>query len=274
MNKTKLSVYFDTFLITTISVFLLYIWINKYIKNAILSFFICNIIYFLLFFVIFKYLNNKLTISNLKTKDKKICDFILNYLTYSSESINQNFFKNLLNINHISNNYFKNEKSYFYIDIKSNLDSKSFHKINNFYLSLNSNLPLTIIYKNYTPEFKELILNNPNQFNLINFDELYSIMKAKNFYPTSITNNQKSKLKKLKQIKQKTISSLTKNNFFKFLFSGLSLITLSLFIPFSFYYLIIGSILIILSIISLFNKSEKSIKSITDLSSLIKKADE
>ena len=267
MNKTKLSLYFDSLIITTITSFILYIWINRYLKNAILSFFICIFIFILMFFIIFKHLTSKYNINKVKISEQKFADSCLNYLIYSNLSFDIKYFSNLLSSNHISNNIYKNNYANFYINLKSSLNEIDFHIANDWYQNTNKNTPLIFISFNQTDEFKNLLNNSPIKFYNSTFYDLFLLMKNKNLFPIQKqTQNNKFKIKKLN-----LLNSLTKNKFFKFFLSGLSLISLSIFIPFSFYYMIFGSILLLLSIFCLFNKKQSPITSNINLNLLTKK---
>lgn len=269
MNKSKLGIYFDTLTITTIACFIIYIWINKSLKNAFFSFFICIFIYLLLFFVIFMHLNNKHNLTKINILDQKFSNLCLKFFTYSTDEINAMFYSNLLSCTKINNYFFKNNYAYFYINLKTILNENDFHFINNFYQN-HMQLPLIIVYKSACDDFLNLILNSPTKYHLKNFNELFSLMKSKNLFPIK-KDTAKNKYEKFNKFKTNIIKSLTKNNFAKFLFSGLSLVILSIFIPYSFYYLIFGSILLILSIVCLFAKNKTPNTSNIDLISLTKK---
>ena len=272
MTKSKLSIFFDTLTISLLISFLTYIWINRYLKNAILSYFICNITLILLFFVIFKFLLKKYNLNKMRNLDTKNANIYLNHLIYSTEINNKKFFEKLLDSKQIYKNIFENNSDYFYIEIKNKLTENDFHRANDFYLSSNTNKQLSFICNNYTDDFKNLISSSPIKYNLFYFYDLFAIMKLKNIFPYKIQLNN-DRFKKLKKFKTKVLSSLTKNHFKNFLLSGLSLVVASLFIPFSYYYLLSGSFLLVLSIICLFNKNKK-LKNNTSLETIIiKKTD-
>ncbi len=269
MNKSKLSVILDSFLISSVISFLCYLWINRYIKNAKISLFVCIFIFTILFFGIFKYNNNKYNLSNIKIKDSNNAKKYLEYFKYTSEENNCIYFENLLNAKRISNNIYKNNKAYFYINLKTKLTDIDFLYINNFYLVNDKILPFIIVNANSTDEFFNLINNSPVKYYLTDYTQFYSLMKAKNFFPTTLAND---KFKKLKTFKINSIKSLNRRNYFKFLISGITLIILSIYIPFSSYYIIFGTFFLILSIICLFNK-QKTQNDNFDLNSVIEKTD-
>lgn len=253
MTKTKLSTMFDSFFISTTLSFILYLWINRYLKNAKISLFICIIAYILMFFTIFKKENSKYNLNKLKFQDQKLANLQLSFLIYSSDKINNDYFCKLLNCTHITNNIFENKQTYFYINLKTELNDFDFHFANNFYETTLKSKSLVFIYNKINDSFKNLILNAPTKFEIFDFNNLFLFMKEKQLYPSSI-NIKNSRLKKLKLFKEKTLSSLTKKHFFKFFFSGISLLFISIFIPFSFYYMIFGTILLIFAIACLFCK--------------------
>jgi len=130
-----------------------------------------------------------------------------------------------------------------------------------------NNKNLIFISEKYDNEFKDLIESSNKNFSIFDTQELYKLMKLKNEFPIPLeetkTFKQKSKIKILT-----FISTLTKHHFKDYLFSGLSLLAFSFFIPFSIYYAIFGTLLITLSIICLFNSKSNSSKQINNLSSL------
>ena len=69
MVKSKLSIFFDTLLISFIVFLLSYIWLQKYLKNAILSFFICIFAFLIVFFIIFSNFKNKYNKHKLTKKE-------------------------------------------------------------------------------------------------------------------------------------------------------------------------------------------------------------
>ncbi len=270
MTKSRLSIFFDTFLISTIICFLVYIWINRYLKNAFFSFFICIFAYILMFFIIFKNLTNKFNKSKLSKLDMDLSNKYFQFLTYSKSDHVIKYFENLLNAKYLKDNLFYNDKFYFYINIKTNLTPYDFHIANEFYLNSNKTLPLLFIGKSTTDEFTSLNNNSPNPYNVLLQDSIFLLMKKLNNYPVNVT-IKNYKFDKLKKFKDNAIKSFSKKHFFKFLFSGLSLITISIFIPFSLYYLFSGTLLLIFSIICLFSKNSNNNQTNIDISSLIKK---
>lgn len=269
MNKTKLSVILDSILIAFSITLLSYLLINKYLKNAIFSLFICIIIYISVFFVIFKHFNNKHSLSKIKLFEQKDAALYLKFLTYTSEDFDIKFYSNLLNANYINNNIYENNEVYFYINLKTKLNDKDFKFINEFFTK-NDNKPFIIIKNNCFDEFITLLKNSPNKLILIDYIQLYNLMKTKNYFPTKL--EKQEHFFKFKNFKLKSKQSLNSKNFFKFFLSGTSLIILSLFIPFIKYYMFFGSALLIISIICLFNKN-KSVDNHFDLTSVIKKTD-
>ncbi len=262
MRKTKLSVFFDSLLSAIIIFIISFAILYKKIKIAILCLFICNIISFVVFFAIFNAINKKYNLKNMKLFEDNISKKYLNFLLYSSNEFNNNFFNILLSSVNIQPNIFKNSIAIFYINIKTTLSENDFHIANNYYQNSDKSLPLYFIGTSTTNEFINLLLNSPTKFTLFNFTNIYELMKAKNIFPIE-QNLILTKQSKLKQLFFKFTKSLSKHNFFKFLFSGLLLIIISMFIPFSIYYLILGCNLLIFSLICLLSKNNEPIKNET-----------
>lgn len=269
MNKTKLSVILDSVLITFAIDILIFVLLNKIIKNANFSFFICIFIGVTVFYMIFKHFNNKFNLTKIGFTEQNNAKFYLNFLTYTNSNFDINFYSNLINATLKSENIYENINAYFYINLKTKLTDFDFKILNEFYTNFN-NKPFIIINKSYTEEFIILLNNSPLKYILVDYLELYNLMKLKNIFPTTL---QKSvKFKKLKSLKNNATNSFNKKNFFKFFLSGISLITLSIIFPFIKYYFIFGTLLLIFSIICLFNKN-KTQNSRLDLFSLTKKTD-
>ena len=117
MTKTKFSIILDSFFITFLVFIILYIWLNKYLKNAIYSFILCIFISFIIFFAIFKHFLKKFNIKNLKSKDLKFADKCFKSLLFSDNKSNVTFFEKLLEAKQISNNIYKNDFSFFYLSL-------------------------------------------------------------------------------------------------------------------------------------------------------------
>ena len=82
-------------------------------------------------------------------------------------------------------------------------------------------------------------------------------MKNKNLYPVDITIEQTKNKITPKLLIKKSKNILEKIKFKNTFISGMSLIILSVFVPFSLYYLITGTILLILSLASLIRTKNK-----------------
>ncbi len=275
MYKTKLAIIIDSIFISIIFFIISFIWINKYIKNAILSFIVSNIIAILWFIVIFKFSLKRHNLKNLKNKDLKLAEKCLNKLKFYDDNSTIKFFEKLLNSTNVSSNIYTNKNLYFYVQVKKPLCEDDFFIANNYFISTKNQLPLCFIGCNVSNEFSTLIENSPITYEVYNSSDLYLLMKESNTFPDEIQEEQQiTKKTYLKKFKNKFLSSITKNHFKDFFISGLSLIVLSIFIPYSLYYSIFGSILLILSIVSLFNKNKAPLlKTKTTLSDAIKKND-
>lgn len=267
MIKSKTAIFLDTLFICVILDLTIFVWVNKLLKNAILCVFILNIISILLFCLIFLRFLKKHNLLKIKNSEVKKLDNILNDLAFLPDKNYSSFFENLLNVKHIDGYIFVNTKAYFYINTKTTLDATDFLYSNNYYKSLNTNKPLCFIGTDFNDKFNNLISSSPTKYLCFKSSELLPILKDTNLLNNyTPENNTNLKLK----IKSKIPLILSRKNFKNYFFSGLSLITFSLFIPYSIYYLLIGTFLLILSLATLFSKKQINNESKKSLSDLIK----
>lgn len=246
----------DTIFISVILFFISFVWLRKYIKNAILCFLICNLISICLFFVIFKYMLKKYKINNLKNKELKESEKVFLTLKYMDDKSLANYFEKLMNAKQIAPQIYEHNDLYFYIEPRLPLSETDFLQANNFVQSADKQKPLCFVSKTTSNEFLSLLENSPVKYELYTEIDLYTLIKETKIYPFEFAPQTSGKKQKLSNIKNKIINSLTKNHFKDFFISGLSLIVLSIFIPFSKYYMIFGSILLVLSVASLFIKNK------------------
>ena len=257
MQKSKLGIFIDSLFSSSIISVILFIWLNKFLKNAFLITFLSILINILLFILFFSFGIKKYKLTKIKFNDKVFANNCFINITLMKGSQLEIFFKKLLNVDAITKHFFINNSSCFYINLYSDCTKQDLVSANNTYLSLKTNMPLIFITTNYTPEFQEFAKNLPYIYYLFYFDDLFNLMKENNIYPISKTEPQKNSfLSHIKLLLSKFTTSFTKSNFKNFFFSGLSLLAISLFIPYSIYYLIIGTSLLVFSILCLLSKNK------------------
>ena len=197
-------------------------------------------------------------------RDSKIADKSFAFLKYSSMQNYKTFFEKLLNLNHISKYFFENSTTIFYINLKTTTSDLDFQKANEYYLKTDQSKSLIFIIDTKTQDFESLILNSPLNYQLCTKAELFKLMKQTNTYPIDISNYSKLKTLKLPNF------SLSKTKFKELFFSGISLLAISIVIPYTLYYLLTGTFLLTLSIICLFKKAPPATKQKQTLESLLK----
>lgn len=255
MTKTKLALFIDAVSISALISLINYLWLNRIIKNAILVK-IFSILIFLSSFVLILILflkHNGNTI--LKNKTEKHLNSCLKYLITCDSISYSNFICKLLNCQHIENFFFKKASKIFYINSKTTLTDKDFISIQDYLYKNYSNLTCVILYRKKDKSFDEVFELSSVKFILFNIDALKNIMFQKGIYP--IENNYTDKVSfkdKLKTTLKTKTAGVNRKHFKELFFSGISLLFLSLIVPFSNYYLIIGTILVTISIITLFKK--------------------
>jgi len=268
MNKSKLAILIDSCFATMLIFITLFFWFRKHIKSAFLLFFICILLSLLAFVIIFRYFIKKYNLNNITQKESKHLKNCLNFLKFSPNETTSAFFKNLLNSKQIKNHIFENDEFLFFINLRTPLN------LNNFFeaLDLHFSKHKTIIFicEKFEDDFKALAESNFKNLQIFLPNDLYSLMKSTNLFPVNLESHKTFKQK----INDKILlflSTITKKHFKDYLFSGLSLLTISFFIPFSFYYAIAGTILIILSIICFLKPSASINKNKISLIDTIKK---
>lgn len=264
MVKNKLAIFIDSFSLSFIVFIISYFWLYKLnVNNAIiylLSISITTLSFILILSLFIK--KNNIKIKNKIDKEKlKNCK---NTLLYNSAQSNISFFEKLTSSIYLSNNIYKNSSAIFYIKTHGKLDCNDFFIANNFYQTNKISTVLLFICDGFTDEFSLVLENSPIKFNIYFLDDLFIVMKEKNLFPEKklcdssqnlINKNNKEK-SKLKINFNKLIENI---KFKESFFSGLSLVILSIFIPYSLYYLILGTLFLALSFISIFSKNNNNL---------------
>ena len=272
MRRTKLALIIDN-LFLTISLFAIsFVWIRRITKNAFLSL-IISISVSLIAFLLFLYFSTKRhSKQNSLFANKKFNDDCLKFLVYCDSKTYINFIEQLLSATHINSYVFKTELFCVYINLKHESTDKDFQKIINITNQIeNKNLKIYLITKSTSKSFDELIANSTFAFTPLPISILEKVMETKNFYPINKENNQSTNKKKLISKYKNRISNLSRKEFKNLFFTGISLLFISLITPYSFLYLIIGSLLLFLSIISLIKKNISSPDSAQEFIETIKK---
>lgn len=258
MVKTKLALIIDSFVISFLLSFIFVLWIKHYIKNAKQIIFLLILINLLLFIVIFVLLCKKNNKKIFKNNNEKFLNQCLNFLSSTNQQTYSAFFESLLHCKKIEKYFFKLDDNFLFINIQTTLTSSDFLTAQEFFiLSKTINSKLYFIYKSKDKSFDETASFSEINFSQFSSEILIRLMGSKNCFPIENQNN-KSKPTIKNKIKNAFLSKtkeITKKQFKHIFISGISLLILSLVTPFSNYYLIIGSILVIISIISLFRKN-------------------
>lgn len=259
MNKTKISLIIDSLIISFLISLIISFWAKKYIKSAKFGYFFLILINILLFIAIlislFKSHNKNLFKKNNESFLKKS----LTSLIMIDEKNYHTFICNLFNCIKIDQYFFKVDNYFLHINLKANLSPENYFYAQELFLKYkNDDSKLIFIYQKKEKSFDDLISFSNLNFEIISSDCIIKLMDHKKIFPVNKDEIRQVSIKyKIKKyIKTKT-SGFQKSHFKQILFSGLSLLFLSLITPFSNYYLLIGTILICLSIIALFKKDYK-----------------
>ena len=256
MIKSKFASIIDSLFLSFIIFVILNFWLTKFLKKSILAIIISSVTS-LIFLCVFLFVSVKnYNKTKITLNENKLLEKCKTALIYSGENFCDEFYKKLLSAIKISSSVYENEKIYFYIKFYSSLDSNDFITANNFFMQNKNNKKLIFLCSEKTEDFTKILKSSPIKYDIFLFEDLFLIMKKKNTYP--IENNNANKKTKINGEKlKKFLTEILKNIHFKNTFlTGLSLVVLSVFVPFSLYYLTFGSILLIISFISLFMKAK------------------
>lgn len=259
MIKSKIAIFLDCFMLSIISFLLIFSWIYRLSRIRLLSILLSIFISLVLFMIMYRIFIKKYKVSSLSAKENKQLLTIVNILKFSSEKDNTAYFEKLFSAKLIEKNIFKNKFSYFYIVVSNKLNSYDFVIANNFYLSSSKKLPLYFICDGTSEEFAEIFSQSPIKYGLFTVNDLFEIIKQKKLYPNGyVTTPKKSRKEIIKQTGKIFASSINKVRFKEFFFTGLSLVVISVIVPFSIYYLISGTILLVLSFLCLILKKNNT----------------
>ena len=256
MIKNKFAIIIDCLCLSFITFIINFCWLNKFLKSNIFSLLI-SIFFFFIFFLILLIVffnKNNLQINNHKEQITfKKCKEIL---TYNDEKSNIELLEKITSTKYFKDNLYLNDNAYFYIKTVGSLNSYDFFIANNFYKSSRQLLPLIFICNEKNEEFSAILNNSPIKYDVFLLENLFFIMKNKNIIPKDFNiNNNKNKKNKVKNIKEKFKLVLKNIKFRDCFFSGISLVIISAFIPYSLYYLIVGTLLLFLAFAHIFFKA-------------------
>lgn len=256
MVKTKLALILDSFFISNLIGLASFLWLRKFIKNAnLVNFFSILIIplsFIAILLILFK-LNNKKIFKKNNEKFLKNC---IDFLIISDKKTYSTFLCKLFNCTQVYENLFKLEDNFLYINIKSTMTAKDFFEAQELFLKHKTeNSKLYFVYRNKDKDFDELLSLSPSNYSILSFEILTKVMTQKNIFPIEKSQKiQKHNFNYFKQLFKSKTTAITRSHFKHIFVTSLSLLFLSFVVPFTNYYLIVGTILLIISIISLFKK--------------------
>ena len=184
MNKSKLAFIIDSLFCALALFMILFVWIRRITKSAILSLFFSISISLFAFIVILYLSLKKHSKQNHAFHNKKFNDECINFLIYAPLKTYINFIENLLSTSHINGYIFKTDNFYFYVNLKYEPTDKDFQNlIETINQSHNKNFKIFSITKSTSKSFDELVSNSPFHIFSIPISTLQKVMELKNLYP-------------------------------------------------------------------------------------------
>ena len=265
MSKFKFINLFDAIFLSIASLFIVFVWIQFFVKNIILSL-IFSIFITLGIIVVFKWLKNKkmFKLNQLVSKSNNLILFKLAIQTMPNTKLNI-LIKKLIpkqylaktvkgdiiftknNCNHLITTYFQSDLTeYKLLEI---VKTKSAANIN-------------LICTNFSPEVGLISKAFKNKtINLITIEQLFEMFTNKNItIDTSNIDLSKHKI----TLKETLKNSLSRNKSKGYFISGLVLLFTSIIIPYKIYYVVFSSVLFLLSILCRFKPTVKHSRTLFD----------
>ena len=251
MSKYKIINLFDKIFITSAVFLLIFAWINFFTRDLVSTFFLSLIFSAAVVFLIFYTFNKKQT---KKTSLKKyLKDIDDNFLAFRlmSKTDQLTLINRILKLNHTTRIFnemiaYKKDGKTHAIIIATNIEKiGEFEFVNLVQGKLNFDV-IEIICNDYSTNINANLLNNTT-ITFIPKKKLYDELFSKNsIYPNLSVLNLKNPKPKMKEIlKHFFVPNKAKSYFF----CGLILIFSSIILPYHYYYLIFGSILLIFSLV-------------------------
>lgn len=257
MFRSKLALFIDSFIISNLITFAIYIWFRNKIKNANLLHFFLILIDLLLFIGILLFLMKRNNKKIFRSNNEKYLNNCINYLIQCNFDFYSEFICKLLSCEKITTYFYKLNKNFLYINIKTPLSSKDYFDAQELFFK-NKNggdEKLIFIHNKKDASFEEIEKISKLNFSTQSQNVLTNLMQQKNCYPMNKDDITKPPFKqRIKSAFKTKTSAVTKSHFKEIFFTSISLLFLSLIVPFSNYYLVVGTTLLIISIISLFKK--------------------
>lgn len=271
MYKSKIGIILDSAITSFVLFLLSEIWLRRIIKNANLLLIFSIITSILAFIIIFTFFKNQAHKQKHKLLTNKFINSCIDYLSTTSYNSYNNYIIKLIDCSILDNYLYKLNNSYIYINLQYNITDKDYIEILNKIMSHNHTYnSIYFITKNQL-DFIDVLQKEKFKVQPIQPETLIKIMQQKNIYP--IENKSQNHTPLFKKFKPyiSTKINLTRKQFINLFFTGISLLFISMFIPFSFLYLLTGSLLLLFAILCLFKKNIKPKSKECEFLNLIKK---
>ena len=252
MVKSKLAQIIDTAVLSLSLALVSYVWLLRLLKNKAIAILISIIIALIIAKITWNISQKRINKHNLKQSELIFAENCIKYLSYNSKDCNI-FFLKLLKPNQQIDNFFICENTIYYINYQDEELTLSYAiKIKEF-CDNNSHKHIKILTHKISQKASELL--STINCETLSFDDVFLIMKSQNLYPIEKSKTAKTHKFNIKNIIFSLIDRKKAKHFFAY---GVLLTIMSLFIPFTFWYCVMGAIFIILGVLSLVLKNKFS----------------
>ena len=242
MVKSKFAQICDTIFFVLGFSFVVYAWINKYIKINLLSFVLTVALSLVVAWIIWTASTNKINKKNLKTQELKFAQECIDYFClHPKETLS--FFCKILPSAKINGDFLTYENALYFFDYDNEETStKTLAKI----IQFSGNNKAYLFSSNLSKRCQTLL----SQTNIVWVQDYdcYLLMKEHNTFPIT---QQPHNINKKQKLKNMFVQSIARKKAKPYFLYGVLLLLSSFFMPYSLLYCIIGSVSVCLSLLCL-----------------------
>lgn len=253
MVKSKFAQFIDMILFIIGFSLISFAWINKYIKITWLSFIIVSLFSFIIAKLIWSKNTKKYNRAKLKNAELQYGEACINHLALHPDQTIP-LFKKIITESVKNGNFLcKNDNLYYFDYSSEKTTTEVITKILN-KLKHTKKQKCYLFTSALTDKASKLL---PQNIILVSDYDAYLLMKERQIFP--IDKSESAKIKK-HRIKNAIFSAISKKKAKPYLFYGTLLILTSFIMPYSKFYIVIGTLLIVLALVCLCVKNKESNK--------------
>ncbi len=252
MVKTRFAQAIDTTLFVVGASFVVYAWVNKYVKLSWVSIIITGIVSFVAAKIIWSLCTKKYNKRNLKTQELKFAQNCIDYLALNPSCCQPLFLKIIQNSKKLGN-FLIEGKDLYYFDYSS--ETTNLATITKIYNKLKSAKCQTcfLFTSSISPKAKSAI-DSYQKIEWVADYDAYLMMKDKNTFPITEQKNAKLERKKWKNAIKMAFERKKAKSYLGY---GILLLAISFILPYTILYCVVGTIFVLFALLCLILKNNK-----------------